>query len=117
MDALRICTHVDSDTLHLPDLKQMIGKDVEIIVLVESPNTRFLKRPRTPGSAKGMMTMADQFQSITKRWPNTSWIDPRRTSDFLRRTLGRRWRQAQSDTGAERPPQPPGSKIEGRSGS
>ena len=61
MNALRIRTHVDSDTLYLPDLKQMIGKDVEIIVLVESPDTNVRNRQRTPGSAKGMLTMADDF--------------------------------------------------------
>jgi hypothetical protein len=61
MDALRIRTRINSDTLHIPDLKQMIGKDVEIIVLVESPDEKIHKRKRTPGSAKGMMTMADDF--------------------------------------------------------
>ena len=61
MNALRIRTRVNSDTLHIPDLKQMIGKDVEIIVLVESPDHKIHKRKRTPGSAKGMITMADDF--------------------------------------------------------
>ena len=61
MNALRIRTHISSDTLHLPDLKQVIGKDVEIIVLVESPDNKNHKRKRTPGSAKGMITMADDF--------------------------------------------------------
>ncbi len=61
MDALRIRTHVSSDTLHLPDLKPMIGKDVEIIVLVESPDTIVRKRKRIPGSAKGMISMSDDF--------------------------------------------------------
>ena len=62
MDALRIQTHVSSDTLHLPDLKQVIGKDVEIIVLVEphdSTDSTIHKRKRTPGSAKGMISMPD----------------------------------------------------------
>jgi hypothetical protein len=61
MNALRIRTHVDSETLHLPDLKQMIGKDVEIIVLVEPPDSPIPKRKRTPGSAKGMISMSDDF--------------------------------------------------------
>jgi hypothetical protein len=61
MDALRIRTHVSSDTLHLPVLKQVIGKDVEIIVLVEPPDSLIRKKKRTPGSAKGMITMADDF--------------------------------------------------------
>ena len=33
MNAVRIRKHVDSDTLHLPELRPMIGKDVEIIVI------------------------------------------------------------------------------------
>jgi len=35
MNAVRIRKRVDSDTLHLPELRAMIGKDVEIIVLEE----------------------------------------------------------------------------------
>ena len=36
MNAIRIRTHIDSATLHLPEIKDMIGKDVEIIVIEES---------------------------------------------------------------------------------
>lgn len=61
MNALRIRTHIDSDTLHLPDLKQMIGKNVEIIVLEESSDSQIHKQKRTPGSAKGMISMSDDF--------------------------------------------------------
>ena len=61
MNALRIWTHIDSETLRLPDLKQVIGKDVEIIVLVEPPDSPLHKRKRTPGSAKGMISMSDDF--------------------------------------------------------
>ena len=32
-NALRIHTRVDSETLHLPELRPLIGKEVEIIVL------------------------------------------------------------------------------------
>jgi len=35
MNAVRIRKRVDSDTLHLPKLRPMIGKDVEIIILEE----------------------------------------------------------------------------------
>ncbi|HEY2587206.1 MAG TPA: hypothetical protein VGI81_15780 [Tepidisphaeraceae bacterium] len=37
MNAVRIRTRVDSETLHLPELREMIGKDVEIIVLEDKP--------------------------------------------------------------------------------
>ena len=32
MNAVRIHRHLDSETLHVPELRPMIGKDVEIIV-------------------------------------------------------------------------------------
>jgi hypothetical protein len=35
MNAFRIRRRLDSDTLHLPELKPLIGKAVEIIVLEE----------------------------------------------------------------------------------
>jgi hypothetical protein len=37
MNAIRIHTQVDSETLHLPQIRPLIGKKVEIIVLEESP--------------------------------------------------------------------------------
>ena len=36
MNAIRIHTRLESDTLQLPELKPLVGKDVEIIVLEES---------------------------------------------------------------------------------
>jgi len=36
MNAVRIRRKLDSDTLYLPELKPLIGKNVEIIVLEES---------------------------------------------------------------------------------
>jgi hypothetical protein len=35
MNVIRIRTRIESDTLHLPELREMIGKDVEILVLEE----------------------------------------------------------------------------------
>jgi len=37
MNAIRIHKKLDSDTLHLPELHALIGKNVEIIVLEEGP--------------------------------------------------------------------------------
>ncbi|MFL5342285.1 MAG: hypothetical protein ACJ8F7_19230 [Gemmataceae bacterium] len=37
MNAIRIIRTVESETLHLPELKPFIGKTVEIVVLDESP--------------------------------------------------------------------------------
>lgn len=36
MTAIKIHRHIDSETLHLPELRAMLGKDVEIIV-IEKP--------------------------------------------------------------------------------
>ena len=35
MNAIRIRKHIESDTLVLPELRSLIGKDAEIIVLVD----------------------------------------------------------------------------------
>lgn len=35
MNAIRIRKRIDSETVHLPELRSMIGKEVEIIVLEE----------------------------------------------------------------------------------
>jgi hypothetical protein len=37
MNAIHIRKHLDSETLHLPELKPLIGKTVEIIVREEKP--------------------------------------------------------------------------------
>ena len=37
MNAIRISKHLESETLHLPELKPFIGKTVEIIVQEEAP--------------------------------------------------------------------------------
>jgi len=37
MNAIRVRKHIASETLHLPELKPLIGREVEIIVLSESP--------------------------------------------------------------------------------
>jgi len=39
MNAVRIRRRLDSETLHLPELKPLVGKNVEIIVLEESTPT------------------------------------------------------------------------------
>jgi len=36
MNAIRISTHLDSEHLYLPEIRPLVGKDVEIIVLEES---------------------------------------------------------------------------------
>lgn len=36
MNAIRIRRHLDSETLNLPELRELVGRNVEIIVLDES---------------------------------------------------------------------------------
>lgn len=64
MKAVRIQTHLNSDTLCLPDVKPMIGRDVEIIILAE-PETEHQQQAsvhqRQPGSARGQFSMSDDF--------------------------------------------------------
>ena len=64
MQALRIKKQIDSDTLYLPEFKNMIGKIAEIIILTESDEqfSSGIRQPEKPGSAKGMITLADDFQ-------------------------------------------------------
>ena len=60
MNAIRIKAHIDSETLRLPELKPLIGKDVEIIVLEE---VRGAEPPRkTPA------------KTARKKQPKTGWF-------------------------------------------
>jgi hypothetical protein len=46
MNAIRIKKHIDSDTIHLPELRPLIGRDVEIVVQDVTPREdSFWKNP------------------------------------------------------------------------
>ena len=45
MHAIRVHCRIDSETLQLPELRELIGKDVEIVVLEDAPSTL----PQTSG--------------------------------------------------------------------
>ena len=64
MEAFKIKKHIESEVLNLPIPKELIGKEAEIIVLVESNDLpeRISKPDRKPGSAKGMIWMSDDFE-------------------------------------------------------
>src|SRR4051794_34930774 len=49
MNAIRIRKQIDSDTLHLPELRGLIGHEVEIIVLDERSNGDAAAAPPQPG--------------------------------------------------------------------
>ncbi len=66
MEAVKIKRRLDSDTVHLPGLRHMVGKNVEIIVLLEPDISEMNsyhpeKQKRKPGSAKGIITVAEDF--------------------------------------------------------
>ncbi len=61
MEAIKIKTRLESDTIRSPELRKLIGKRVEIIILEETePNTALPKRQ--PGSAKGEIAVANDFE-------------------------------------------------------
>ena len=62
MDEIRIRKHIDSETLHLPELRPLIGKEVEIVVVIDpaaptrEPSGTIRK---TPGVAGGNACVGD----------------------------------------------------------
>ena len=43
MEAIRLYLKVDSDTLHIPELRRFIGKRVELILIEEEPSEEIKK--------------------------------------------------------------------------
>ena len=72
MEAFKIKKHIESEVLNLPIPKELIGREAEIIVLVESNDMpeKISKPNRKPGSAKGMIWMSDArlFLSAASAW-------------------------------------------------
>lgn len=62
--AMKIKAHIESDILNIPIPKGLIGKNAEIIVLIEYDDIqeKTVKPKRTPGTAKGLITMMDDFE-------------------------------------------------------
>jgi len=61
MEAIKIRTLLESETIRSPELRKLIGKRVEIIILEETePDTALPKR--LPGSAKGEITVTNDFE-------------------------------------------------------
>lgn len=64
MTAIKIRKHLDSEIIHIPIHKDMVGKDAEIIILTEFRQKKSEIKPgRKPGTAKGMITIADDFEA------------------------------------------------------
>jgi len=61
VQAIKIRTRLESETIRSPELRKLIGKRVEIIILEETePDTALPKRQ--PGSAKGEISITDDFE-------------------------------------------------------
>jgi hypothetical protein len=85
LNAIRIRTRIESETLTLPELKPLIGRAVEIIVLDEQPSVRAplethetmfgLLPPKKPQTPKERATEHEQWQAMRqdpqyeKSWP------------------------------------------------
>lgn len=64
MNAIRIRRQLTSHVIDLPELRPMIGKAVEIIVLEEAEAQKnAAPTPRQSGSAKGKVKMASDFDA------------------------------------------------------
>ena len=68
MEALRFKRRIDDDTLVLTGLARFVGKEVEIVILVGPDDeltkpTSSAKVNRVPGSAKGLITLPEDFSN------------------------------------------------------
>lgn len=61
MEAIKIKTRLESETIRSPELRKLIGKRVEIIIL-EEPEPNMALPKRQPGSAKGEITITNDFE-------------------------------------------------------
>jgi hypothetical protein len=93
MSAIRIRKHLDSDTLHLPELRNMIGHDVEITVRDETASeispadlaNEFWNPPSLEGLARrqgfrGPLAGNEAFGSLAEAdWAGfDQWLDEQR---------------------------------------
>lgn len=74
MSIVRIKTRVESDTLHLPELRSMIGKDVEIVVTDESDSLHYDEsfwkgKTLDELAAEQGITSPTPFEKLLGRWP------------------------------------------------
>ena len=83
MTAIRVKTHLESTTVHLPQLKPLVGKDVEIIVLEKSVSSK--TRRSKPFNWKKNFGRGwpgeknDGFEKTLSRWRNQD--KPRKLPD------------------------------------
>jgi hypothetical protein len=66
MKVIHVRTKVESDTLHLPELRELIGRPVEVLVVELAPATReevFCEALYTPESPEGRAAQQAKFRT------------------------------------------------------
>ncbi|WP_155799050.1 hypothetical protein [Sorangium cellulosum] len=67
-NAIRIHTQVTSETLHIPELSALVGKNVEVIILeVESAPRGPTPPARELGALRGLFEVPDDFDAPIHR--------------------------------------------------
>lgn len=61
MNAIRVLKHIDSDTVHIPELREMMGQDVEITI-----------RPAVPAGEEPIETLETFLGDALHRPPLTA---------------------------------------------
>jgi hypothetical protein len=80
MNAVRIRRKLESDTLHLPELKPLIGKNVEIIVLEEAAPAVL---PGTGDWDSAMQAVAELEDYAFDAFPKQREVDLQHARDHL----------------------------------
>lgn len=60
-NVVRVKRHLDSETVHLPELKELIGHDVEIVV-------REIETPAAPDLTGSILRFDDPLEPIDEEW-------------------------------------------------
>lgn len=69
MNAIRIRRRIDSEDLHLPELRPLLGRDVEIIVLdTNTEAAKNIPEPPLPRS-DAAQSILDMFDALIARIP------------------------------------------------
>ena len=71
MDVIRVHRHLESETLHLPELRPLVGRNVEIIVVEEhgEPNAEVLPFDFDRHFGRGWPSERDDgFEESLKEW-------------------------------------------------
>ncbi|WP_437660813.1 DUF2281 domain-containing protein [Sorangium sp. So ce1182] len=64
-NVIRIHTQITSDTLHIPELSALVGRNAEVIILEEesAPRSRPTPSTRKLGALRGLFEVPDDFDA------------------------------------------------------